>query len=586
MPSAPVLSVVIPTFNRAPMVKRCVASVLASEGVDLECIVVDDHSPDDTGDVLREAFGADPRFRYLRQECNSFQATARNAGAQIASGEFLLFLDDDNTIAPDMCGRLVEALRTHPELGLAAPVSIHVLPDGRREIWTLGSDFNRRTSQPKDSAPRSREADIPANEPLLPTTYSPNAFCVPRTVYDEVGGFDESFVQIFEESDFGWRVLATGRTAAIVPAARTDHHGFLEPGCVPALRALGIEKPFRTRCFARNRIWFVRRHFPLSGKLSVILLFAPLSVLWYGAVALRNGRPGIAWAYLRGTLRGVFSRLPAPPSPIVRSITAKPSDCTIVVAGCDKYADLLAPFSALWRQFWPDCPYRVVLVTETAPTEGKLCFDEVFAMGDGHSWGWRLSRALAHLATPRVILLCDDYFLCGRVDTGRIAARVRQSLEADALNLRLIPNPATMEPWPADPTLGRYRKNTAYCISTLAGIWDREFLAGLSGKTESIWEFERQGSYSFPGDEGRPLLCTREQDFPFVDAVHKGHWEKFGVRLCRERNVPIDLSARTLPPFSRRLVEWAKGVVFRISPGLIVRIQNRFGLGHKEAKRQ
>ena len=264
----------------------------------------------------------------------------------------------------------------------------------------------------------------------------------------------------------------------------------------------------------------------------------------------------------------------------------EPSDCTVVIASCDKYADLLAPFSALWRQFWPDCPYRVVLVTETAPTEGKLCFDEVFAMGDGHSWGWRLSHALARLATPRVILLCDDYFLCNRVNTEMIAARVRQSLETDALNLRLIPNPATLEPWPADPTLGAYRKNTAYCIATQAGIWDRDFLAGLSGKTESIWEFERQGSYSFPDDGGRPLLCTREKEFPFVDAVHKGHWEKFGVRLCRERDVPIDLSVRTLPPLSHRLVEWAKGVVFRMSPGLIVRTQNRFGLGHKEAKRQ
>lgn len=261
------------------------------------------------------------------------------------------------------------------------------------------------------------------------------------------------------------------------------------------------------------------------------------------------------------------------------------ADCTIVVAGCDKYADLLAPFSALWRQFWPDCPYRVVLVTETAPVEGNLCFDEVLAMGGGHSWGWRLSRALSRLATPRVILLCDDYFLCDRVDTEKIAARVRQSLEADALNLRLIPNPATLEPWPADPTLGAYRKNTAYCIATQAGIWDREFLAGLSGKTESIWEFERQGSYSFLGNGGRPLLCTREKEFPFVDAVHKGYWESFGLRLCQENGVAVDLARRGRPPLRVAFREWAKGVVFRTCPGLIVRVQNRFGLGHKEAKR-
>ena len=314
--SAPVLSVVIPTFNRAPMVKRCVASVLASGGVDLECIVVDDHSPDDTGTVLQEAFGSDSHFRYVRQDRNSFQAAARNAGARLARGSFLLFLDDDNIVAPDMCARLVAALRDHPELGLAAPLSVHVLADGRREVWTLGSDFDRRTSQPRDLSPRCREADVPAGEELLPTTYSPNAFCVPRAVFDEVGGFDEAFVQIFEESDFGWRILATGRTAAIVAAARTDHHGFLEPGCVPALRALGIEKPYRTYCFSRNRLWFVRRHFRLPGRLAVAFVFGPLSVLWYGATALRHGRPGIAWAYARGFLRGVFSRLPPPPREI------------------------------------------------------------------------------------------------------------------------------------------------------------------------------------------------------------------------------------------------------------------------------
>lgn len=202
------------------MVKRCVVSVLASEHVDLECIVVDDHSPDDTGTVLHEAFGSDSHFRYVRQDRNSFQAAARNAGARLARGSFLLFLDDDNIVAPDMCARLVAALRDHPELGLAAPLSVHVLADGRREVWTLGSDFDRRTSQPRDRSPRCREADVPAGEELLPTTYSPNAFCVPRAVFDEVGGFDEAFVQIFEESDFGWRILATGRTAAIVAAAR------------------------------------------------------------------------------------------------------------------------------------------------------------------------------------------------------------------------------------------------------------------------------------------------------------------------------------------------------------------------------
>ena len=72
------------------------------------------------------------------------------------------------------------------------------------------------------------------------------------------------------------------------------------------LRQLGIEKPFRTRCFARNRLRFARKHFSFLQILSVALVFAPLSCGYYGIVALKNKRPDIAWAYLEGTLAGIF----------------------------------------------------------------------------------------------------------------------------------------------------------------------------------------------------------------------------------------------------------------------------------------
>ena len=60
-------------------------------------------------------------------------------------------------------------------------------------------------------------------------------------------------------------------------------------------------------------------------------------------------------------------------------------DCTVVVGSCDKYADLLGPFIALFRKFWPDCPFEVVLVTEHDPhIEG---FDRTIACGGGMNWG-------------------------------------------------------------------------------------------------------------------------------------------------------------------------------------------------------
>ena len=258
-------------------------------------------------------------------------------------------------------------------------------------------------------------------------------------------------------------------------------------------------------------------------------------------------------------------------------------DCTVLVASCDKYADMLGPFSALWRKFWPDCPFEVVLVTETEPANAKtLCFDRVVVCGKDGNWCSRLVKALDEIATPYVLMLCDDYYLEAPVDTARILMRLGQARELCAANLRLIPNPRPSQPYCAD--LMEYRKQTAYCVATQAGIWNREFLRGLADGKASIWEFERIGSFSV-AKEKRPLLVVPTREFPFVDAVHKGCWEKFGLAVCRANGIEPDLSARGLPPLKTRFVEWMKALVFALFPAtLIVRIQNALGSGAKESR--
>ena len=288
------------------MVCDCVASVLAQEGVTLEVIVVDDCSPDDTKTRIEERFGGDSRVKYIRNEKNSFQAVSRNNGAKIANGKFLLFLDDDNILGENALVSLLDEFKKNSKLGLAAPMAVHKRPGKDNLIWSLGSDFNRWTSQPKDNCPNLPLEKLPLEPQTYSTSYYPNGFMVPREIYNEVGGFDESYVQIFEESDFGWKIREAGYDAIISTKARTEHLGFLEPGCVPELRQLGIEKPYRTYCFARNRLRFARRHFSFMQILSVTLVFAPLSAVYYCAVALKSRRADIAWAYLKGTLAGIF----------------------------------------------------------------------------------------------------------------------------------------------------------------------------------------------------------------------------------------------------------------------------------------
>lgn len=304
----PKVSVIIPTFNRAKMVCDCVDSVLAQRDAVIEIVIVDDCSPDATGNAIRSKFGGESRVKYLRNAKNSFQAVSRNNGAKIASGDFLFFLDDDNLLKPDAIAEMLECFTRHGDAGLVAPLSIHRRPRQDNLIWTLGSDFNRWTSRPKDTFPNLPLGELPVSPEDWPTTYSPNAFMVPRHCFDKVGGFDESYVQIFEESDFGWKILELGKTAWIAAKAHTVHLGFLEPGCVSELRRLGIEKPYRTYCFARNRMRFARRHFSFMQNLTVSFVFAPLSAAYYMSVALRHKRADIALAYLRGTVAGIAGK--------------------------------------------------------------------------------------------------------------------------------------------------------------------------------------------------------------------------------------------------------------------------------------
>ena len=190
-----------------------------------------------------------------------------------------------------------------------------------------------------------------------------------------------------------------------------------------------------------------------------------------------------------------------------------------------------------------------------------------------------LVEALDRIDTPYVMLLMDDYLLERPVDNSLIMKRFEQMQRLDAANLRLIPNPKggrTVE------DLQEYPKNTAYCVACQAGFWARDYLRDIAARTKSAWEFERYGSFAV-GGEKRPLLHTATKEFPFVDAVHKGHWEKFGVRVCRENGIDLDFRERGLPPMKARIVEGVKALIFAIVPTTwLVRVQNRFGLGAKE----
>ncbi len=101
------VSVIIAAFKAQDYVHKAIASALSQEGVDLEVIVVDDASPDDTAEAARMAGRSDPRLKVIRQEINGGPSIARNTAIASAKGRYVAVLDADDSFAPQRLSQLV-----------------------------------------------------------------------------------------------------------------------------------------------------------------------------------------------------------------------------------------------------------------------------------------------------------------------------------------------------------------------------------------------------------------------------------------------------------------------------------------------
>src|ERR1700750_2164810 len=108
------VSVVVPTYNYAHFIGRMFDSLLAQTYTHWECIVVDDGSTDETGQVVARMAERDPRVRYVRQR-NQREAVAKNTALNLARGRYVQFLDADDLIEPLKFERQVEFLEANPE---------------------------------------------------------------------------------------------------------------------------------------------------------------------------------------------------------------------------------------------------------------------------------------------------------------------------------------------------------------------------------------------------------------------------------------------------------------------------------------
>ena len=150
MSKQPLVSVIIPTYNRAYCLPRTLDSALAQTHANVELLVIDDGSTDDTRALIAQQYGHEPRVRYVYQE-NQRVAAARNRGLAMAEGKYVAFLDSDDLWEPWKLELQVACLEQNPGVGMAWTDMQAINPEGQvvspRFLRTMYSAYRWFTTE-------------------------------------------------------------------------------------------------------------------------------------------------------------------------------------------------------------------------------------------------------------------------------------------------------------------------------------------------------------------------------------------------------------------------------------------------------
>lgn len=171
------ITVVIPTFNRANILSKTLDSVLAQSFQNWECLVVDDFSTDQTAEVVEGYCLKDSRFRYLKNEGKKGAQGARNTGLKCARYDWIQFFDSDDIMHSNLLETMAEAVRLDQE---------------RYDVFTCFSNvIDCQTGEKVNSFEWHNEGDIHERLFTRDTYVDYNGAVIRKSKLNEIGGLDE-----------------------------------------------------------------------------------------------------------------------------------------------------------------------------------------------------------------------------------------------------------------------------------------------------------------------------------------------------------------------------------------------------------
>ena len=286
----PEVSVIVVSWNGKAFLEDCLRALEAQDDVSAETIVVDNGSADGTAEFVRDTF---PRISLVVLEQNRGFAGGNNAGARVARGRYLAFLNNDTIVQPGWLKALVAGVDERSGFLLTTSKIVYahdagIIDSAGDGFLRWGGAFKRHHGAPAHVAGESVEVFGVCGAACL----------MPRTVFEELGGFDERFFASHEDVDLSYRARLRGYRCRYVANATVLHHGSA---------TIGRVSPFAVFHGQRNLEWLYLKNTP--GSLLVRTL--PGHIVYNAAAAIHFARLGQLGTFVRAKLAalGELSRV-------------------------------------------------------------------------------------------------------------------------------------------------------------------------------------------------------------------------------------------------------------------------------------
>jgi|GEM_PF-299859 len=215
--------------------------------------------------------------------------------------------------------------------------------------------------------------------------------------------------------------------------------------------------------------------------------------------------------------------------------------CAVLVVSCDRYRDLWKPFFALFRRYWPDCPFPVYLGSNFAsyPSERITSLQ----VGEDRSWSRNLRFFLENIPSQYVLLLLEDFFLNRPVSTAAFLERLSAFDRLGGSMLRVYPKRGPNQKLSGSRSIGAIHRLTPYRVSAQAAIWNRQELLALLRDDESAWEFEHDATARSQAKEDG-FFSTYAPLVSYRHVVEQGEWFWSAASKYGKQNIGCDFGAR------------------------------------------